>query len=97
NSGKQFNVGFSYFSGRESYDPGNILKNNPQYSQITKSENERHWLKFSIQTERYFKMSKKYAFGYSAEAVYTNKPNFTTYKSNLLSTSVFYPLQDSRS
>lgn len=97
NAGKQLNISLSYFSGIESYDPGNILKNNPDYELITKSRNERDWFKFNIQTEQYFKLGKKYALGYSAEAVYTNKPNFTTYKSNLLSTSVFYPLQDSKS
>ena len=97
NSGKKLDISLSYFKGTESYDPGNILKNTSEYEFITKSRNTRHWFKFNLEAERHFRMSKKYSLGYSAEVVYTNRPNFTTYKSNLLSTSAFYPLQDSRS
>lgn len=96
-AGKQFNISFSYFNGVESYDPGNILRNSYDYHLITKHRDDRKWLKFNIQIENYIKINKKYSLGYTAEGVFSNKPNFTTYKSNLLSTSVFYPLQDSKS
>lgn len=96
-SGKHLNVSLSYFNGTEHYNPGNILRNNSDYYLISPSRNIRNWIKFNIQSEKYYKIAKRYSLGYLFDGVFSNKPTFTTYKSNLLSTPAFYPLQDSKS
>src|SRR5690606_13484401 len=93
-SGKQLNISLSYFQGTERYNPGNILRNDPDYNSIVPSRNQRKWMKLHIQNERYYKLGKRYTLGYLLDGVYSSNPTFTTYKSNLLSTPAFLPLQD---
>jgi NTE family protein len=95
--GSSIEMDFQLFSGTEEYTPGNIYRNEIEYNLITQSQNKRHWYKAIIKGENYVINSKKYSFGYLAEAVLSNKPLFTTFKGSLLSAPTFNPLQDSKS
>lgn len=94
--GSTFTVGLTYFEGYENYQPGNILKNEPSYSTLNASEIFRRWYKFKISSEKYYPIKEKYIFGYFLETVYSNRSNFSNFKSNLIHTPAFYPLQDSK-
>ncbi|MFC5283331.1 patatin-like phospholipase family protein [Pedobacter alpinus] len=94
--GNAFTVGLTYFEGYENYEPGNILRNDPNYANLTSLDIFRRWYKFKISSEKYYPVKEKYNFGYTVEAVYSNRSNFANYKSNLIHTPAFYPLQDSK-
>ena len=57
----------------------------------------RSWIRAKVSNEQYVFSHKGYSFGYLAEAVFSNKPTFSSYKASLLSAPAFYPLQDSKS
>lgn len=95
-AGNSFFIGLTYFKGYESYEPGNILRTDPTYPMLTQGSFYREWFNFKINTEKYFKIKPKYAFGYLFEGVFSNRPNFSNYKSNLIHTPAFYPFQDSK-
>jgi NTE family protein len=97
NTGSYLSYGLSYYTGTENYQPGNILRNTPEFNLITPSANNRQWFKFDIKAEKFYRISSHYHLAYVTDNVYANRPTFTTFKSNLLSTAAFYPLQDSRS
>lgn len=94
--GSAFSVGLTYFEGFEKYDPGNILRNDPSYSTLVSADFFRRWYKLKLSSEKYYPIQPKYHFGYSFEAVYSNRKNFANFKSNLIHTPAFYPLQDSK-
>ncbi|MEO5910330.1 MAG: patatin-like phospholipase family protein [Pelobium sp.] len=95
-NGYRVAIGITYFDGLEEYNPGNILRNDPAYPNINPSEKSRSWYRFKATNEKYVKLNQKYSLGYLAEAVISNKPVFSTFKSNLLNTAAFYPLQDTK-
>ncbi len=95
-SGNRLFVSFTHFDGREKYKGGNIFRDDPNYISFSESIASRKWFKLQVNAEKFFKINPKYHVGYLFEGVYTNKPNFSTYKSNLTHTPAFYPLQDSR-
>ena len=95
--GSSIEMDFQLFAGTEEYTPGNIFRNETDYNQIIQSQNKRNWYKAIIKGENYVINSKRYSFGYLAEAVLSNKPLFTTFKGSLLSAPTFNPLQDSKS
>lgn len=95
-NGYRIAIGITYFDGSEEYNPGNILRNDPSYPSIIPSEVGRSWYRFKASNEKYVKLGLKYSIGYLTEAVISNKPLFSTFKSNLLNTPAFYPLQDTK-
>jgi NTE family protein len=96
-SGSAFKIGISAYTGTESYTPGNIFREESTFTEIKASETNRHWFKANLTREQYFVLSKKYSLGYLFEAVLSNRPHFSTYKSTVLSAPAFNPLQDSQS
>ncbi len=94
--GSAFSLGFTYFEGTDEYEPGNILRNDPSYPNIKPSAIFRNWYKVELQTEKYYPITPKFSMGYSFTGVFSDKPTFSTYKSNLLNTSAYYPLQDTK-
>ncbi len=97
NKGLAFQLGFSFYHGVEDYIPGNIFRDEPFYDQIQASENFRNWFRIKLSNEHYVISNKFYSLGYLLEGVISNKPVFNSFKSTLLSTPAFYPLQDSKS
>lgn len=97
NHGLGFHLGFSLYSGKEKYSPGNIFRNEVFFEQLAPVEKNRSWMRLKLSTEHYVLYKKTYSLGLLAEAVVSTKPDFSTYKSTLLSAPAFYPLQDSRS
>lgn len=95
--GGAFLAGLTYYSGNEKYIPGNILRNESFYDQLTRSRTNRSWFRAKLSNEQYIFSRKAYSFGYLAEAVFSNKPTFSSYKASLLSAPAFYPLPDSKS
>lgn len=99
NRGRNFLLSFNYYTGRESYTPGNIQdetyalsdQKNPTVRKF------REWINLKISDDNYFLRSRKYAIGYLLEGVLSNQPLFSNYYSTLLAAPAFYPLQDSRS
>lgn len=97
NSGSASQIGLNVYTGTESYMPGNIFREEINYSQIESNEKRRDWFKAKFSSEQYIIHTKKYSLGYLVEAVMSNKPVFSTYKATLLSAPAFNPLQDSKS
>lgn len=96
--GRHFLLSGSYFAGRESYSPGNIVpKENAAIGKVQVNKQFRQWINLKLSEENYPFHIRKYTFGYLLEAVYSNQPLFSNYYSTILAAPAFYPLQDSRS
>lgn len=96
-SGSSIQVGINVYSGTESYSPGNIFREEPGFTRIQNTKTNREWIKAMVSRESYVLNTKSYSLGFLTEAVFSNKPLFSTYKSTLLSAPAFNPLQDSKS
>jgi len=96
-SGSSLQVGINFYSGTESYNPGNIFRNEPGFASIQISKTNRQWYKAMLSRESYILNSKSYSLGLLTEVVFSNRPLFSTYKATLLSAPAFNPLQDSKS
>ncbi|HEX7366654.1 MAG TPA: patatin-like phospholipase family protein [Pelobium sp.] len=94
--GSSLFIGLTYFNGTESYKPGNIFRTDPIYPSLSENEFDRKWFNFRISNEKYAKIKQNYRLGYLFEGVFSNRPNFANYKSNLIYSPAFYPLQDSK-
>ncbi|MBC7743529.1 MAG: patatin-like phospholipase family protein [Flavobacterium sp.] len=90
-------IGLNYYNGYETYEQGNILRDEPDFDTQNILRNSRSWLRFKISNENYFLKKKIYTLGYLIEGSISNKDIFSSYKSTQLSTPGFYPLQDSKS
>jgi len=96
--GRNFLLSLNYFTGRESYTPGNITdKQAVTVAKNPVSRQFRQWFNLKISDDNYFLRSRKYGLGYLLEAVVSNQPLFSNYYATLLTAPAFYPLQDSRS
>lgn len=95
--GGAFLAGLTYYSGNEDYAPGNILRNETFFPLLKRMRTDRSWFRMKLTKEDYIFNRKAYSFGYLAEAVFSNKPTFSSYKASLLSAPTFYPLADSKS
>jgi len=96
-SGSRWEADVSYYNGVETYSPGNIFRNEIFYPTIRPVNQNLEWLKVKLTSEYYFLKKGNYSLGYLFEGVLSNKPLLSTFKSNLLSTAAFNPLQDSKS
>ena len=96
-AGTSWELGVSFYTGKEDYLPGNIFRNEPFFSQVQPNKQNIQWIRVKLAAESYFLKKGKYTLGYLVESVLSNKPLLSTYKSNLLSTPAFNPLQDSKS
>lgn len=96
-SGSSFKIGLSVFTGLEKYTPGNIFRNEINFNEIKPLSENRNWYKVQLTREKYFEFSKKYSLGVLFEALASNRPNFSTFKSSVLTAPTFNPLQDSKS
>lgn len=97
--GRNFLFSINYFTGRESYTPGNIVgpAENILADKVPVTKQLRQWLNLKVSDENYFLKINKYTLGYQAEAVLSSQPLFSNYYSTLLAAPAFYPLQDSKS
>ncbi|WP_017259114.1 patatin-like phospholipase family protein [Pedobacter arcticus] len=95
--GSSLFIGFSYYDGVETYEPGNILRDDPIYPTLSEKQFTRVWFNFKLVNEKYMRINPKYSLGYLLEGVFSNRPSFANYKGNLIHTTAFYPLQDSKS
>jgi NTE family protein len=96
-SGSSLKIGLSVFTGLEKYTPGNIFRNEINFNEIRPQSENRNWYKAQLNREKYFEFSKKYSLGILFEALASNRPNFSTFKSSVLTAPTFNPLQDSKS
>lgn len=96
-NGLALDVNVSYTRGDEEYNPGNVLRNEPIYAQLHSIQSQRNWAKIAADIEHYPLTGKVFSFGYQINAVLSNRPLFSTYRSTLLTAPAFYPLQDSHS
>ncbi|MEJ7780322.1 MAG: patatin-like phospholipase family protein [Daejeonella sp.] len=96
-AGSTFKVGLNLYSGTENYIPGNIFRDEANFSPVGSQTHNRSWFNAKLTREQYPFHRKRYTFGYLTELVISNKPAFSTYKSTLLGAPAFYPLQDSKS
>lgn len=97
NRGRHFQISTNFFSGKESYTPGNILSNRFDTDVTSVYRKHRDWFSLKVSDENYFFHSKNYDLAYLLEGVLSTQPLFSTYYSSLLAAPAFYPLQDSRS
>lgn len=99
NRGRHFLFSANYFTGRESYTPGNIvgISGSTVTAKVPVTKKFRQWVNVKLSDENYFLRINKYTLGYQAEAVFSNQPLFANYYSTLLAAPAFYPLQDSKS
>lgn len=96
-SGSMIKIGLSAYTGVEKYTPGNIFRNESSFNEIISQSVNRTWYKAQLTREKYFEFSKKYSLGLLFESVFSNRPNFSTFKSTVLTAPTFNPLQDSKS
>ena len=96
-AGSMWEFGLNYYTGNEKYTPGNIFRDESFFPQIKPSNENHRWLRVKLSTENYFLTKGRSTLGYMFEAILSNKPLFSTFNSNLLSTPAFNPLQDSKS
>ncbi len=94
--GSSLFLGFTYFKGVENYEPGNILRDDPIFSTLNGKQFNRGWFNFKVTSEKYVSINPKYSLGYLFEGIFSNRPSFANYKGNLIHTSAFFPLQDSK-
>jgi NTE family protein len=97
NKGRYFLFSFNFFTGKENYMPGNILRMTDLYDNVGINHQLRQWVNLKISDENYFISKPNYSLGYLVEGVASNQPLFSNYYSTLLVAPAFYPLQDSRS
>jgi len=95
-SGSLWDMSLNYIKGTEKYEPGNILSNVTGVP-ISSSNNNREWLKLSLTREKYYTITQRYNLGYTFNGVISTRPKFNTYTSDLLNSSTYYPLPESRS
>lgn len=96
-SGLWFSLGITGYDGAEEFVPGNILRNEENYSQLPQEKDNHMWVRAKLSTEQYVLSEKFYSLGYVLEGVLSNKPVFATYNATVLSAPAFFPLQDSKS
>jgi len=93
-SGKATSATFQYILGTQHnsiYSPddkGNLIIANDKY--------DRAWVQLSATFEQYFRLSKKYIFGFYAEGVNSTKPLGNNYTETMLQTPAFTPTNHSK-
>ncbi len=88
--GSSLMVSLDFFSGKERYTAGST-------SLLNSANNiDRNWYRFISKAEKYYG-SQRFKYGFLMEAVISNQPTFTNFRSTLINAPAFYPLQDSRS
>jgi NTE family protein len=95
--GSSLEFSLSYYTGKENYTPGNIFRDEIQYSEVRPVQQNLQWFRIKLLNENYFLHKGNYTLAYLFEGVLSNKPLLSTFKSNILSTPAFNPLQDSKS
>jgi NTE family protein len=85
------NVSLRHITGVERHVPGTTAP----VGQRTSRHNNSYVL-FRAVSDRYWDLTRKFALGYRAEGVFSNKDNFTNYTSTLLAAPGFYPTPHSK-
>ncbi len=88
--GSAYQLTLDYFTGREFYMPGNTS----DLSSVGGALHE--WTRFTAQAEKYFRLGRRYKYGFYGSAVFSTQPLFSNYQSTLNYAPAFYPLSDSR-
>jgi NTE family protein len=87
--GSSLTMGFSYIKAREKYEPGNTASlEDPLFER-------KEWVRLKVSHENYLRFGF-YTFGYNVEAVASTTPTFSHYKSTLIQSPAYYPLNDSK-
>jgi NTE family protein len=89
-SGTEMELAVDYFSGNETYNPGNTALINKKVS------SHREWFRIKFLLKRYLLEFGRYRGGYLLESVFSNQPVFLNFTATLMNAPAFYPLQDSR-
>lgn len=94
-AGSRFYAGASFFSGHTEYVPGSTsVLHNPSVPLVI--DTSREWFTLKLQFEEYGKVNSRYTFGWMFNAVYSNQPLFSNYRSSLLYANAFEPMFDSK-
>ncbi len=88
-AGKRTRIGFNYFSGTEKYIPGS------ESGLLIHRYNRSFW-KVIIEHEKYYKTAARYRISWTFNAVASNQPTFSSYRSTILMAPNFNPIIDSR-
>lgn len=82
-------LALQYIDGIEKYIPGSesILKINRR---------KLNWVRLSIKLENYYDVTDKYKIGTEYNAVISNQPLFSSYRSSIINATAFYPLIDTK-
>ncbi len=94
--GNNWYLGVSFYSGKETYSQGNILRDESFFIARGPLASNREWGRIKLSNENYVLKNRIYTLGYLAEASVSSKPIFSTFKATQLSTPAFNPLQDSK-
>lgn len=94
-NGSRFYAVADVFSGRTEYVPGSTSSLfDPTASQLITTNLD--WFRFKLHFEEYSRTVGRHTLGWLFEAVYSNQPNFSNYRSSLLYASAFEPMFDSK-
>lgn len=85
-TGHHFYVGFSYFSGHETYTMGSGK------SSATEFKTNLNYYALSLRYLKYFKLSRKFSIGLSSEIGLSSKPLLSSYISSLLLATPYEPI-----
>ena len=81
-----------YITGKETNKPGTTSANDVRTTNTNHS-----YFQAEAHTTRFFKLRNKFATGILAEAVFSNKKNFSNFRSSKLAAPGFYPTPHSKS
>lgn len=88
-------VQLKYLGGKETFLPAVPSEETEGLAQERLIERSQ-WLQLKYQTEIYFNPFKKFAWGFSGDALFSNKPFFSNYTATILQAPAFTPTQHSK-
>jgi len=86
NKGSKFYLGFNYYSGNQHFTPGSTASGEQEFTE------DLHFIILKARYEQYFKISKPFDVGLTAEVEYSDKPLLNNYVSSLLIADQYNPV-----
>lgn len=78
-----------YIDGIEKYIPGSE-------SILNIKRRKLNWIRLSVKIENYYDITDKYKIGAEYNAVLSNQPLFSSYRSSIINATAFYPFIDTK-